>query len=1221
MGNNLSLNAILKADANFYEAVCKAADNAESYPCDVLGLKGSLPAFYISFYIDRVCLNRIHSAQFEHKVNTLQPDYIVIVPTQKDADECETDLMSVAGDSLAIFKLPWWGTIPYRPAAKGSAIFGERAGVLAKLSTRNPSNDKPRVFIIPQRALQTPVPPPQYMRKLILELRKGQVLEPEKIAQHLAEQGYLRVPRVGMKGEFALRGEVLDLYMPGEHYANRIVFDFDKIEQIKTFDIESQSSKENVNRLLVYPMKELVWTDELCNKLEKFLDKEDKGGIINNFADYDRQRRSGEVPPLPTEQAVDENGQGQLFTADSEDVHLGLTEESRKEKDRIISELLVHRQSEGEELFYGCLWDKAYSVLDYLDEESCSFFFDYDRLRNAQNLLENEYNVSYRTMRQKLPILRPSRMLYDFEKLCRYHPRHLCFRSLETMQEAGADRTATAYHVTSEPSQSYFGNINYLKERLLILQQEGWHIYIFADNPNQAVRIKEVLKDYVEPEDKGIEPVTIIPMAITEGFSITDEKLLVIQENEIFGRKKAAPKSIRRAKSKVIDTFVELNPGDFVVHVNYGIGLFKGIERIKSMGTERDYIKLEYADQEFVFVPIEQVNMVQRYIGSESEKPKMDRIGSKSWNSRKARVQQKVEEIAEKLIDLYSKRKASRGFPFPQDSEWQAAFEAAFPYEDTPDQFTATQEIKEDMERPVPMDRLVCGDVGYGKTEIAMRAAFKAVMGGKQVAFLAPTTILAEQHYENCIERFKNFPVEIAMLSRFVAPAEQKKIIAKLAKGEVDIIVGTHRIIQKDVVYKDLGLMIIDEEQRFGVKDKEKLKMLKTNIDSLAMSATPIPRTLHMSLLKIRDMSLLTTPPQNRLPIETMVEPYSDEKIVRAIRREVDRGGQVFYLHNRVENLEETRLKLERLVPEMMIDCAHGQMTSEQLDDIFRRFKMGGFNVLVATTIIENGIDIPNVNTIIIDRADIYGVSQLYQLRGRVGRSDRKAYAYLFYPEDKVLSEIAMKRLQVISDFTELGSGFKIAMKDMEIRGAGNLLGKDQSGEVYAVGFEMYLSLLNAAIERLSNSNWHAPDEVLLELEYTGFIPDSYILDAETKMELYKKIASIASQDELNAVYDELYDRFGPLPDEVNSLLSLAKIRIICHKLAIVSLKEKRGVADIEFGDVARISTNKLMRLINKNSSTIKLDALHPNHIILITNSIDLTTKSDYIRENLEMLL
>ena len=640
------------------------------------------------------------------------------------------------------------------------------------------------------------------------------------------------------------------------------------------------------------------------------------------------------------------------------------------------------------------------------------------------------------------------------------------------------------------------------------------------------------------------------------------------------------------------------------------------------MGNERDYIKLEYADEEFVFVPIEQVNLVQRYIGNEGENPRMDKIGSKSWENRKNKVKKAVEDLAEKLISLYSRRQASRGYPFPKDNEWQTAFEASFPYEDTPDQYTVNQEIKRDMEQPVPMDRLVCGDVGFGKTELAMRAAFKAVMGGKQVAFLAPTTILAEQHYENCIERFKNFPVKIAQLSRFVTPKEQKKILKELEQGSVDILVGTHRIIQKDVRYKDLGLMIIDEEQRFGVKDKERLKNLKANIDCLAMSATPIPRTLHMKLLKIQDMSLLTTPPQTRKPVETIVDEYTEEAVAKAIRQEVDRGGQVFFLHNRVESLEDTRLKLQRLLPEMMIDVAHGQMSAEELDDIFRRFKMGGFHVLVATTIIENGIDIPNVNTIIIDRADMYGVSQLYQLRGRVGRSDRKAYAYLLYPEHKVLSEVAMKRLQVISDFTELGAGFKIAMKDMEIRGAGNLLGRDQSGDVYSVGFDLYVRLLNEAVERLtSQKDYQVQNEVLMELEYTGFIPDTYVHSIQTKMEIYKKVAGVQTKEELDQMYNELEDRFGPIPDEVYSLLSLAEVRIIARKLAITNLRERKGEITVEFGRVSDISIDKLMGLIRENPGRIRLDSQHPNQIILSTGKIGLKEKSEFIKEKLEKLV
>ena len=658
------------------------------------------------------------------------------------------------------------------------------------------------------------------------------------------------------------------------------------------------------------------------------------------------------------------------------------------------------------------------------------------------------------------------------------------------------------------------------------------------------------------------------------------------------------------------------------MHVNYGIGIFCGIDRVKAGGNERDYVKLEYADKEFVFVPIEQVNMVQRYVGNAGNAPRLDTLGSKAWENRKNKVKQAVEDLAGKLIDLYSRRKAAHGFPFPKDTEWQTMFEAAFPYEDTDDQITVTEEIKKDMESASPMDRLVCGDVGYGKTEIAMRAAFKAVMGGRQVAFLAPTTILAEQHYETCVERFKNFPVRIAQMSRFIPPKEQKETLKKLKDGQIDILIGTHRIIQKDVVFKNLGLMIIDEEQRFGVKDKEKLKVIRNNIDSLALSATPIPRTLHMSLLKIRDMSLLTTPPKNRQPIETVVDGFTDERVASAIRKEAERGGQIFYLHNRVESLGETRIKLERLVPEMLIETAHGKMTADELDDIFRRFKLGGFNVLVSTTIIENGIDIPNVNTIIIDRADMYGVSQLYQLRGRVGRSDRKAYAYLLYPENKVLSEDAMKRLQVISDFTELGSGFKIAMKDMEIRGAGNLLGRDQAGNVYSVGFDMYVRLLNDAVNRLvMQEEYKAENEVLLELEYTGFIPDSYVHNPQTKMEIYKKIAAVQTQDELDGVFIEVSDRFGPLPDEVNSLMSLASIRILCRRLNISSIKEKAGVAAVSFEKVSDISIDKVLRLIKESSGSVKLDSAKPNGIFLNTGNITLKEKSEFIREKLERIV
>ena len=1164
--NTLSLQKYIHQWTQMQNLVDFILQDDDNFIKEIEGISGSITAFF---------------------AKEINKDFVFVVPSEKDCSELILDLTTVFTDQNGIlqadiFTLPWWGFVPYRSCAKGAVVFGQRASFLAKLasfeSSQNNStkNSKPKFYIISQRALMTPVPPADYVKSLVFSIKKGQSFDPINVAEKLSELGYLRVPRVTVRGEFTLRGEVLDIFMPGEEFAHRIVFDFDEVEQIKSFNPETQSSLETFDSVLIYPMKEVIWNEELVSKLE------DKIKGRKDLSEYD-------------------------FSS-------------------YLTELMVQKESEGEELLYPLLWQEENqntfknSVLSYLGEDISVFYCDYDRQKNAQESFDREYLGLYRKAKNLIetenarPVPPPQDILLNFANLVSNTQKAILFRTIHGEESLAKDR----FSIETESPRSFFGNINYLKESIENLLKEEYKIYIFAESENQSLRINEILKDFVSYKTGSLQ---ILPLSISTGFGIPEEKILVIQENEIFGRRKQAPKSVKHAKSSVIDTFVELNPGDYVVHVNYGIGLFKGIDRVKALGNERDYIKLEYADEEIVFIPIEQVNLVQRYIGNEGDAPRLDRIGSKNWENRKNRVKKAVEELAERLISLYSKRKAARGFPFPKDGEWQTAFEAAFPYTETDDQINVSQEIKQDMEKPVPMDRLVCGDVGYGKTELAMRSAFKAVMGGKQVAFLAPTTILAEQHYESCKERFEKFPVKIAHMSRFVSKAEQKKILEKLALGEIDILVGTHRIIQKDVAFKDLGLMIIDEEQRFGVKDKERLKELKENIDCLAMSATPIPRTLHMSLLKIRDMSLLTTPPHNRRPIETVIDAYNDDRVASAIRREVERGGQVFYLHNRVESLDEVRIKLEKLVPEMMIDVAHGQMSATELDDIFRRFKMGGFHVLIATTIIENGIDIPNVNTIIIDRADMYGVSQLYQLRGRVGRSDKKAYAYLLYPENKALSEIAMKRLQVISDFTELGSGFKIAMKDMEIRGTGNLLGKDQSGDVYSVGFDMYLRLLEDAVKKLSDENYAEQNEVLLELEYTGFIPETYIKNLQTKMEIYKKVASISTKEEYERVYAELEDRFGPIPDEVYSLLSLAEIRVICKKLNIATLKERQGIVQIEFAKVSNISVEKVLRLIKESGGRVKLDPHKPNFLILQTGKIGLKEKSQFIREKLEFLL
>ena len=1142
------------------------------FPYHIYGLSGGIFAFFLAEYVRRFGSN-----------------LCIVVPTEKEIEELRADL-DIAGLQAQV--LPWWGNMAYRPVQNSAPVFAERAQMLAELCAGAPITDSTAsgsaasetaantVTVMTQRAFLTPVPPPDYLKTLTCTLYKGKEIDTEKIASLLVQWGYTRVPRVSVRGEFALRGEVLDVCAAAnkgsQHTAYRIQFDFNTIEKIKSFDMHTQASVEEFGSLTLYPMKEVIWDDERIASLE---------------------RNMRNMPE---------------FTADG--------------MEKLIAHVKEHRAFDGEELFYPLCFEKPASILDYLEylhggssaAEPILLYMDYDRQRNAVEALEREYHGLYNKvtraidddLKHNLLITEypmPQRLLLPFAELTESYPQSIFLRTLKESDDGGEPIVFNC-----DPPRSFFGNIVYLKEELTHLQQEGWRIFVFAESDAQALRIGELLKDI---------KATVLPLTLSSGFGIPELKILVIQENEIFGRRRRIPKSVKQVKSLVIDTFVELNPGDYVVHVNYGIGQFKGIERVKTLGHERDHINLLYAQDETVFIPIEQANLVQRYIGNEGEAPRLDIIGSKAWENRKNKVKKSVEDIADKLIDLYSRRKAAAGFAFAKDNEWQTAFEAAFPYEETEDQLTCIADVKTDMEKPVPMDRLICGDVGYGKTEIAMRAAFKAVMSGKQAAFLAPTTILAEQHFETFQERFQKFPVKLARLSRFVSKAEQKKVLNQLKNGELDIVIGTHRVIQKDVQFKDLGLMIVDEEQRFGVKDKERLKQMKTNIDCLSLSATPIPRTLHISLLKIRDMSLLTTPPQNRRPVETVISPFDPEKIAQAIRFEVDRGGQVFYLHNRVESLEETRYKIQQLIPEVLIDIAHGQMSATELEDIFRRFNMGGFHVLIATTIIENGIDIPNANTIIIDRADMYGVSQLYQLRGRVGRSDRKAYAYLLYPENKALSEVAMKRLQVISDFTELGSGFKIAMKDMEIRGAGNLLGKEQSGDIYSVGFDLYLRLLEEAVERLQNAGYEPETEPVIELEYTGFIPDSYIRVPETKMEIYKKIAAVRTAEELDRLYAELSDRFGPVPEEAESLLSLAEIKIICAKLAIASLKERNGTVRITFAKVSKISIDRLLRMIKESAGRVKLDAKQPNVIMLETGNIGLKEKSEFISEKLNQLI
>jgi transcription-repair coupling factor (superfamily II helicase) len=1099
------------------------------FPVEIEGVQGGFLSYLAS---------RLHQQ--------MHGSTLVVVPTEQEAREVHADLQLFAEEVLSF---PWWGTLPYGQGHPLAAVHGQRSYVLSRLQGGGRS-----LVVTSLRALLNPVPDPNEFEGRSLDLAVGDVLDTQEMAERLAALGYLRVPRVSLRGEFALRGEVADIFPYGSDDALRIIFDFDRITQIRLFEPISQASISERRSIKVPPTREVIFDQNTLKTLAANL------------------RHSA----FATERVEE------------------LLEKLRLNPDTAASEYLFPLCSA-----------RRCSLLDYLGKDSLLLAVDTEGLLGGSEVLRREYLELYR----KAKAVRkqdggdggdggtigfappPRKILLDFSTLESTFSSVVHLHSLKGSSGVAEDRI----RMGCDPPRSFFGKLGFLKEELQTLLELRYRIFVFAQYAHQAERLRHLLEDL---------EVAVLPQGISRGFSLPALQILVIEENEIFGRKRRIPRSVAQAKSRAIESFVDLSPGDFVVHLQYGIGLFNGIERIKAAGHERDYICLEYAGNEKVFLPIEQVNLIQQYIGQEGRRPKLDKLGGRSWQSKKERVRRSVEEMAKRLVSLYSQRSTVKGFVFPPDTDWQSEFEARFPYQETEDQLRAIEEVKADMESPRPMDRLICGDVGYGKTEVALRSAFKAVMGGKQVALLAPTTILAEQHYETFLERFDGYPVAIEMLSRFVPGRKQKRILSSLADGRSDIVIGTHRLLQRDVRLKNLGLMIVDEEQRFGVKDKERLKELKTSVDCLTLTATPIPRTLHMALMKIRDMSIINTPPQNRYPIETFIQEFDPEVIARAIRGEIGRGGQIYYLHNRVQTIRRAEGFLSRLVPEARIATAHGQMRAEELEDVMHRFIHGDTQLLLSTTIIENGLDIPNVNTIIIDRADMFGIAQLYQLRGSVGRSDTPAYAYLFYPMGRVMSELAMKRLRIISDFTELGSGFRIALKDLEIRGAGNLLGREQHGDILAVGLDMYLRLLDEAIDALNvehPAKKEQPPEVYLELQYSGYIPDTYVPEPMEKMELYKRIASVSGYEELDVLEREVEDRFGPMPEDVRSLFAIAEIRILCRRLYVSSLTERDGQAVVEFSKLSRISIDRVMTLIKESGGRVSLDSRRPNCLIIQT--------------------
>ncbi len=958
----------------------------------------------------------------------------------------------------------------------------------------------------------------------VVALQEQDVIDIEQFKEDMVRLGYERMGMVEAKGQFCVRGGIIDIFPFTQDMPVRIELWDDEVDSIRSFDLESQRSVDRLDRITVFPAKECV-----ISKAEI------EAGTKRLLAEFEHQEK-------------------QLVTEKKPDAVKKLREA------RELFEVTSDYQK-----YINTFCEQKVSFLEYFPEEETLFVLDEpNRLKEKMDLTAYEFEESCKNRLQSGYIL-PSQcdIIYSLTDIYRILERRRTL-ALSALSYRPAQLAVKTYYQLEVRSISGYNNqFEVLVKDLKRYRKNGFKAVLVSSSKSRAVRLATDLKEFDLDSfygEKGHREIEAGQILVTHGnlhagFEYPLVKFVVITEGDIFGQKNTKKRKAKRYEGKAISGFHELSVGDFVVHENHGLGIYRGIEKITVDGIEKDYIKVEYAEGGNLYILATQLELLQKYAGQEAKVPKLNKLGSNVWDKTKEKVSRAVEEVAKDLVELYAKRQMQQGFQYGKDTVWQKEFEEMFPYEETADQLNAIEDTKRDMESTKIMDRLICGDVGFGKTEIAIRAAFKAVQESKQVAYLVPTTILAQQHYNTFVQRMKSFPVSVAMLSRFRTARENKETIDRLRKGTVDVVIGTHRLLSKDVEYKDLGLLIVDEEQRFGVTHKEKIKKLKENVDVLTLSATPIPRTLHMSLVGIRDMSVLEEAPVDRMPIQTFVSEQNEEIIREALRRELGRGGQVYYVYNRVNNIDEVTAHLQSLVPEANIVYAHGQMEERQLEGIMLDFINGEIDVLVSTTIIETGLDISNVNTIIIQDADKFGLSQLYQLRGRVGRSNRTAYAFLLYRRDRMLQETAQKRLEAIREFTDLGSGFKIAMKDLEIRGAGNVLGKSQHGHMAAVGYDLYCKMLNEAVSRLKGFDVTPDYETCVDLPVDAYISDTYIKAELQKLDIYKRIAVIENEEERMDMEDELIDRYGDMPDCAANLLSIALLKARAHSAGIMEIK------------------------------------------------------------------
>lgn len=1066
-------------------------------------------------------------------------------------------------DAEELFLYPANDLIASELAVASPELLAQRIDVLNHLAQK-----KKGLIIIPAAGLKKLLAPLYLWKASLLHFETGKTVQLDELLHKLTAIGYERESMVTGPGQFSIRGGIIDIYPLTEEHPVRIELFDDEIDSIRFFDSETQRSLDMIRgTVLIGPARELLLYDENFTTAAKGLESE-RARALKKMSD----QRVKELINEHTEAELEALRQNQPFN--------GMIKYAT--------------------LFYS----KQTTFHDYLPGDALIIFDEISRIQEMAEQLDHEEAEWRVDLLQRGELVGDLPLTMEWHELTERLNQPLLLLSL-FLRYHGQFQPQNVINMTCRTMQNFHGQIQLLKTEAERWKKGDFAVIFLASDPERAKRLERVLSDYGVPAElvapdtlpvHGINQITV--GQFENGFELPLKKIAVITEREVFTKKTAKP--ARRGKklsnAERLKSYNELNVGDYVVHVDHGIGRYAGIETLEVNGIHKDYLEIIYKGNDKLYVPIEHIDQVQKYVSSEGKEPKIYSLGGSEWKKVKHKARSSIQDIADDLIKLYAKREASKGYAFSKDGAEQHDFDAAFPYQETVDQLQAIVEIKRDMEKEKPMDRLLCGDVGYGKTEVALRAAFKAIADGKQVAFLVPTTILAQQHFETASERFEDFPVTIGLLSRFRSRKEQMETLKGLKNGTVDLVIGTHRLLSKDVQYKDLGLLIVDEEQRFGVTHKEKIKQLKANIDVLTLTATPIPRTLHMSMLGVRDLSIIETPPENRFPVQTFVMEYNAALIREAIEREMARGGQVYFLYNRVETIQRMAELISNLVPDASVTFAHGQMKESELESAMIDFLDGNADVLVSTTIIETGVDIPNVNTLIVYDADRMGLSQLYQLRGRVGRSNRVAYAYFTYQRDKVMNEVAEKRLQAIKEFTELGSGFKIAMRDLSIRGAGNLLGAQQHGFIDSVGFDLYSQMLQDAIaERSSKDKTQTtaprPPKVTIEMDTDAYIPDAYLNDSLQKIDMYKRFKSAESLQDIAELRDEMIDRFGDYPREVADLFKVAEMRVRANTLMIEEIKQQGAQTTIIFSEMGWKSLDResLFKAVSKMGNGVAL--------------------------------